>query len=175
MENPAQEEKLEEKPQDETTQEQIDVEEQAPEEVADEEVSTDEPAIADDETADTEADTIPDSKVVDEEDLPQTPKEYDFQVGDTVIVSNRIVEDERTRVQKFEGIVIAQKGSGVSKTFTVRRIGVNEIGVEKIFPLYSPNVVDVEVKRAGKVRRSKLYYLRDRKGKAATYVKPRAK
>lgn len=97
-----------------------------------------------------------------------------FQVGDTVIVSTRIKEENRSRIQKFEGIVIGIKGSGNSRTFTVRRIGDREIGVEKIFPLNSPVIENLKVKRKGKVRRAKLYYLRDRKGKAATYVKPRA-
>ncbi|NTV30904.1 50S ribosomal protein L19 [candidate division WWE3 bacterium] len=96
---------------------------------------------------------------------------FQFNTGDTVIVSTRITEDNRTRIQKFEGIVISKQGAGISKTFTVRRIGVNEIGIERIFPLHSPLVEQVEVKRHGKVRRAKLYYLRDRRGKHATYVR----
>lgn len=103
-----------------------------------------------------------------------TTKTFDFKVGDTVVVDTIIQEDERQRIQKFEGIVIAIKGKEHSKTFTVRRIGANEIGVERIFPFQSPLIDNVTVTRAGKVRRSKLYYLRDRKGKRATYVKPQS-
>ena len=92
-----------------------------------------------------------------------TPK---FNVGDTVKVSVNIREGERERIQMFEGTVIAKKGSGVSETFTVRRVSYG-VGIERVFPLHSPNVVDVKVVRSGKVRRAKLYYLRDRVGKAA--------
>lgn len=87
-------------------------------------------------------------------------------VGDTVKVHVKIREGERERIQIFEGTVIAKKGSGVSETFTVRRISYG-VGVERVFPLHSPNVAKVELVRSGKVRRSKLYYLRDRVGKAA--------
>lgn len=87
-------------------------------------------------------------------------------IGNTVKVHVKIREGERERVQIFEGTVIAQNGSGVSKTFTVRRVSYG-VGVERVFPLHSPNVVKVENVRIGKVRRSKLYYLRDRVGKAA--------
>ena len=89
-----------------------------------------------------------------------------FNVGDTVKVSVNIREGERERIQMFEGTVIAKKGSGVAETFTVRRVAYG-VGVERVFPLHSPNVKDVQVIRYGKVRRSKLYYLRDRVGKAA--------
>ena len=89
-----------------------------------------------------------------------------FNVGDTVKVSVNIREGERERIQMFEGTVIAKKGSGVAETFTVRRVTYG-VGVERVFPLHSPNVKDVQVIRYGKVRRSKLYYLRDRVGKAA--------
>jgi len=92
-----------------------------------------------------------------------TPK---FNVGDTVKVSVNIREGERERIQMFEGTVIAKKGGGVAETFTVRRVAYG-VGVERVFPLHSPNVKDVQVIRYGKVRRSKLYYLRDRVGKAA--------
>jgi large subunit ribosomal protein L19 len=88
-----------------------------------------------------------------------------FRVGDTVNVSTRIVEGEKERVQVFRGTVIRRCGGGVSETFTVRRI-VNNEGVERTFPLHSPNVVGVEVVRSGKTRRSKLYFLRDRVGRA---------
>ena len=89
-----------------------------------------------------------------------------IRIGNTVKVHVKIREGERERVQAFEGIIIARNGSGVSETFTVRRVSYG-VGVERVFPLHSPNVVKVENVRAGKVRRAKLYYLRDRVGKAA--------
>ncbi len=89
-----------------------------------------------------------------------------FSIGDTVRVGVRIREGKTERVQMFEGTVIAIKGSGISKTFTVRRVSYG-VGVERVFPLHSANVDSVEVIRKGKVRRAKLYYLRDRVGKAA--------
>ena len=87
-------------------------------------------------------------------------------VGDTVKVDVKIKEGERERIQVFEGTVIAKKGSGIAQTFTVRKVSYG-FGVERIFPLHSPSVSDVKVVRRGRVRRSKLYYLRDRVGKAA--------
>ncbi len=87
-------------------------------------------------------------------------------VGDTVKVHNKIKEGTRERIQIFEGTVIAKKGGGISETFTVRRVSYG-VGVEKTFPIHSPNVEKVELVRHGKVRRSKLYYLRDRVGKSA--------
>lgn len=87
-------------------------------------------------------------------------------IGDVVKVHVKIREGERERIQVFEGTIIARKGSGVSETFTVRRVSYG-VGVEKVFPVNSPNVAKVELVRSGKVRRSKLYYLRDRVGKAA--------
>ena len=89
----------------------------------------------------------------------------DFHIGDTVKVHVRIVEGDKERIQLFMGAVIGRRGAGVSETFTVRRI-VNNEGVERIFPLHSPKVADIEVVRHGKTRRAKLYYLRDRVGKA---------
>ena len=89
-----------------------------------------------------------------------------FSIGDTVRIGVNIREGEKERVQNFEGTVIAIKGSGVSETFTVRRVSYG-VGVERVFPIHSPNVKDVTVIRRGKVRRAKLYYLRDRVGKAA--------
>lgn len=89
-----------------------------------------------------------------------------FSIGDTVKVGVRIREGKTERVQMFEGTVIAIKGSGISKTFTVRRVSYG-VGVERVFPLHSANIDSVEVIRKGKVRRAKLYYLRDRVGKAA--------
>ena len=89
-----------------------------------------------------------------------------FEIGDTIRVDVKIREGERERIQAFEGTVIAKKGSGVAETFTVRRVSYG-VGVERVFPLHSPNVADIKVTRYGKVRRSKLYYLRDRVGKSS--------
>ena len=89
-----------------------------------------------------------------------------FHVGDTIRVHNKIKEGTRERIQMFEGTVIAKNGGGISETFTVRRISYG-CGVEKVFPIHSPNVVKVDVIRRGKVRRAKLFYLRDKVGKDA--------
>ena len=89
-----------------------------------------------------------------------------FNIGDSVKVYIRITEGEKTRTQLFEGTVIAKHGGGISETFTVRRVSYG-VGVEKTFPLHSPNVEKIVVFREGKVRRAKLFYLRDRVGKAA--------
>ena len=89
-----------------------------------------------------------------------------FSVGDTVKVDVKIREGQRERLQAFEGTVIAKNGSGVSETFTVRRVSYG-VGVERVFPVNSPNVADVKIVRYGKVRRAKLYYLRNRVGKAS--------
>ena len=97
----------------------------------------------------------------------------DFRVGDTIKLQYRIIEGEKTRLQPFQGIVISKKGEGVSKTFTVRRIGADKIGVERIFPLHSPNIEKLTVVKKGKVRRAKLYYLRDKKGREAMRIKER--
>ena len=88
-----------------------------------------------------------------------------FEIGDTVDVRCRIKEGDKQRIQIFTGTVIARKGRGINETFTVRRIVDNE-GVERIFPLHSPNVIDIKPIRSGKTRRAKLYYLRKRTGKA---------
>ena len=90
----------------------------------------------------------------------------EFQPGDTLRVNVRIVEGERTRVQAYEGVCIARGGHGINESFTVRKISYGE-GVERVFPIHSPNVESIEVKRRGKVRRAKLYYLRTRRGKSA--------
>jgi large subunit ribosomal protein L19 len=95
-----------------------------------------------------------------------------FQVGDTVKVHHKFQVNDKTQTQVFEGVVIAIKGRGVSKTFTVRKIAADAIGVEKIWPLHNPNLIKIEVKRRGKVRRAKLYYLRERIGKGALKVNP---
>ena len=89
-----------------------------------------------------------------------------FNIGDTVRVHNRIKEGTRERIQMYEGTVIARHGGGISETFTVRRVAYG-CGVEKTFPVHSPNVAKVEVVRKGKVRRAKLYYIRERVGKAS--------
>ena len=109
------------------------------------------------------------SNVVDVKTKELTP----FQSGDTVRVHYKIIEGDKARVQPYEGIVISLRGEGVSKTFTVRRIGADSIGVERIFALYSPNIDKIEDVSHGKVRRAKLFYLRNRVGKAATRVKTR--
>jgi len=88
-----------------------------------------------------------------------------FEIGDTVDVHCRIVEGNKTRIQVFNGTVIARSGRGINETFTVRRM-VGDEGVERVFPLHSPNVVDIRPLRSGKARRAKLYYLRKRTGKA---------
>ncbi len=95
----------------------------------------------------------------------------DIGVGDTVRVHTEVVEGKKTRIQVFEGIVIAIKNRGNGKSFTVRKIGANGVGVEKIFPVLMPTIKKIEVKRKGDVRRAKLYYLRDRVGKRAIKVK----
>jgi large subunit ribosomal protein L19 len=90
----------------------------------------------------------------------------DFQPGDTLRVMVKIKEGERSRIQAFEGVCIARAGGGINENFTVRKISFGE-GVERVFPLMSPNIDAIEVKRRGVVRRAKLYYLRDRRGKSA--------
>ncbi len=100
---------------------------------------------------------------VNEQMKTELPK---FEIGDTVRVHNKIKEGEKERIQMFEGTVIAMRNGGISATFTVRRVAYG-VGVEKTFPIHSPNVVKVDVIRVGKVRRAKLFYLRDRVGKAA--------
>ncbi|MFL4996495.1 MAG: 50S ribosomal protein L19 [Microvirga sp.] len=89
-----------------------------------------------------------------------------FQPGDTVIVNVKVKEGERSRVQAYEGVCIARSGGGLHESFTVRKISYGE-GVERVFPLYSPLVESIKVVRRGAVRRAKLYYLRDRRGKSA--------
>lgn len=90
----------------------------------------------------------------------------DFGAGDTVNVHLRVVEGDKERIQQFEGVCLSRRGSGSNETFTVRKIS-GGIGVERIFPVHSPRVAQIDVRRRGKVRRSKLFYLRDRSGKAA--------
>ncbi|MDO5620091.1 MAG: 50S ribosomal protein L19 [Paracoccus sp. (in: a-proteobacteria)] len=90
----------------------------------------------------------------------------DFKAGDTVRVGYKVTEGTRTRVQMYEGVCISRKGGGISASFTVRKISFGE-GVERVFPLYSTNIDSIEVVRRGRVRRAKLYYLRERRGKSA--------
>jgi large subunit ribosomal protein L19 len=98
--------------------------------------------------------------------LAATKEIPEFAPGDTVIVNVKVVEGERTRVQAYEGVCIGRSGSGLNESFTVRKISYGE-GVERVFPVYSPNVDSIKVVRRGAVRRAKLYYLRDRRGKSA--------
>lgn len=91
----------------------------------------------------------------------------EFKTGDTVNVHYRVREGDKERIQKFEGLVISRKGTGANQTFMVRKVSAGNIGVERIFPLYSPFVAKIELKKQGDIKRSKLYYLRDRQGKAA--------
>ena len=93
----------------------------------------------------------------------------DFKAGDTLRVGYKVTEGTRSRVQMYEGVVISRKGGGIGASFTVRKISFGE-GVERVFPLYSTNIDSIEVVRRGKVRRAKLYYLRDRRGKSARIV-----
>jgi len=95
------------------------------------------------------------------EDIPN------FRSGDTVNVHYRVREGEKERIQQFEGVVISRSGSGSNQTFICRKISAGNIGVERIFPLFSPFIAKIEVKKEGSVRRAKLYYLRERRGKAA--------
>jgi large subunit ribosomal protein L19 len=98
--------------------------------------------------------------------VTQNKKIPDFAPGDTLQVNVKVVEGDRTRIQAYEGVCIGRSGSGVHESFTVRKISYGE-GVERVFPLYSPMIDTIEVVRRGKVRRAKLYYLRDRRGKKA--------
>lgn len=94
------------------------------------------------------------------DDLPE------FTAGDTINVHYRVREGEKERIQQYEGVVINERGSGANKTITVRKMS-GSVGVERIFPLYSPFIAKIEIKKKGKVRRSKLFYLRERRGKSA--------
>jgi len=99
----------------------------------------------------------------------------EFRAGDTVRVAVNIKEGDKTRIQNFEGVCISIRGEGTGKTFTVRKIGANNVGVERIFPLYSDSIEDIKVVRRGRVRRAKLYYLRNLRGKAARIKELRRK
>ncbi|NOX14620.1 MAG: 50S ribosomal protein L19 [Epsilonproteobacteria bacterium] len=91
----------------------------------------------------------------------------EFRAGDTLRVAVKITEGDKQRIQNFEGVCISKRGTGTGATFNVRKIGANSIGVERIFPLYSDSIDGITVLRKGRVRRAKLFYLRDRRGKAA--------
>lgn len=105
------------------------------------------------------------------EETAEKDKMFEFRVGDTIRVSYKIIEGDKVRTQPYQGIVIAMKGAGDSKTFTVRKIGADGVGVERIFPFKSPNIENVKLVKRGKVRRAKLYYLRGRVGRKATRIK----
>lgn len=111
--------------------------------------------------------------VISKELVPEN-RPLNFEVGDTVKVHYKIVEGNRERIQVYEGTVIAINNKGTSKTFTVRRISY-DIGVERVFPLFTPRIANIEVVRKGKIRRSKLYFLRERKGKSAKLREKRFK
>ncbi len=98
-----------------------------------------------------------------------------FRAGDTLRVAVNIKEGEKTRVQNFEGLCIAIRGQGTGRTFMVRKMGANSVGVERIFPLYSDSIESIEVLRRGRIRRAKLFYLRELKGKAARIKELRRK
>lgn len=108
------------------------------------------------------------------EQASQKPETPEFEIGDQVDVHQRILEGEKERIQLFSGVVISKRGEGMREMFTVRRIVQGE-GVERTFPLHSPRIAKVEVKRTGAVRRAKLYYLRDRVGKATRLRERRVK
>lgn len=99
------------------------------------------------------------------EDAARREKPLEFKIGDTVTVHVKIIEGDKHRIQPYEGVVIGRRGKGMGESFIVRRI-VNNEGVERIFPLHSPKIAKIETVRSGHVRRAKLYYLRDRVGKA---------
>ena len=103
------------------------------------------------------------------EKLAASHKMPEFSAGDTIIVNVKVVEGDKTRVQAYEGVCIARNGHGLNESFTVRKISYGE-GVERVFPVYAPLIDSVKVVRRGKVRRAKLYYLRDRRGKSARIV-----
>mgnify|MGYP000930086492 CR=1 FL=1 len=128
--------------------------------------------IAEQENVEVTEETTVDEESVEDDSTDQTEEKLpEFRAGDTVRVFYKIIEGDKMRIQPFEGIVISFRGSDVSKTFTVRRIGADQVGVERIFPLHSPNIEKIKVMKRGNVRRAKLYYLRDKVGREAMRVK----
>lgn len=109
-----------------------------------------------------------------ENEIKPVDRTIEFEIGDTVRVHYRIIEGTRERIQVYEGIVIAIDNKGISKTFTVRKISF-DVGVERIFPVFSPKIAKIEVVRKGKARRAKLYFLRERRGKSAKLKEKRMK
>lgn len=138
------------------------------------EESSDVESAEESEAEQTEADPVAVEEEVPGEVVADHTKKGAFHVGDMVRVHYRIVEGTKTRVQPFQGLVIAEKGEGTGRTFMVRHIAKGGVGVERIFPIFSPNIQKIEVLRHGKVRRAKLYYLRERIGKRALKVKERS-
>lgn len=113
--------------------------------------------------------------VLDKIEAEQFKKDVtEFAVGDTIKVHTRVIEGEKERIQIYAGIVIGRKGTGLNENFTVRRVSYGE-GVERVFPLHSPRIAKIEIEKRGAVRRAKLNYLRNRKGKSATTVKEKAR
>lgn len=107
------------------------------------------------------------ANIIEQLEAEQMTREIpDFYPGDTIIVKLKVVEGQRERIQSFEGVVIGRKNRGLNSSFTVRKISYGE-GVERVFQTYSPSIAEIEVKRRGDVRRAKLYYMRERRGKAA--------
>lgn len=114
------------------------------------------------------------SSIIDKIESEQFKKDVPaFRVGDTVKVHTRVIEGDKERIQVYSGIVIGRKGTGINSNFTVRRVSYGE-GVERVFPLHSPRIAKIEIERKGEVRRAKLNYLRNRKGKSATTVKEKS-
>ena len=109
------------------------------------------------------------NKYIDAFETAQTASKMipEFRAGDTLRIAIRIKEGDKTRIQNFEGICIARRGSGTGETFIIRKIGANSVGVERIFPIYSESLEEIQVLRCGRVRRAKLFYLRNLRGKAA--------
>ncbi|MEQ1749655.1 MAG: 50S ribosomal protein L19 [Prosthecobacter sp.] len=111
------------------------------------------------------------SNIIDKIDAEQIKKDVSpFRIGDTVKVHTRVIEGDKERIQIFAGIIISHKGCGLNEAFTVRKISYGE-GVERVFPVHSPKVAQIEVTKSGRVRRARLHYLRGRKGKQAITVK----
>jgi len=115
------------------------------------------------------------SNIIDKIDAEQIKKDVSpFRIGDTVKVHTRVIEGDKERIQIFAGIIISHKGCGLNEAFTVRKISYGE-GVERVFPVHSPKVAQIEVTKSGRVRRARLHYLRGRKGKQAITVKDEAR